>query len=184
MFARIFSNRVSPVFRRYRADQCGAAAVEFTLIVTLMTIPILNVVDFAMYFWDRMQLDNAAQVAAQAAWATCNTSAMLPATTKCTNLNTAVTAAAQSTSLGTNVTVTATQEGYYCTTTAGSLVNVATPPTAPPANCSGSGGLSSDKPGDYVLITTRYTYTPVFAGVSVVSHLPSPINRTAWMRLG
>jgi len=39
-------------------------------------------------------------------------------------------------------------------------------------------------PGDYVLITVSYTYTPVFAAVSIASVLASPITRTAWMRLG
>jgi len=34
------------------------------------------------------------------------------------------------------------------------------------------------------LITTSYTYTPIFSAVSIASSLTSPITRQAWMRLG
>jgi len=175
-----------PLVRRYCAQQKGAAAAEFALVLSLLTLPILNVVDFAFYVWDRMLTDNASHIAVQAAWATCDTAAKLPATSNCTGLNTAVTAGAQSTTLGNRVSVTSTQEGYYCVTTGAtpSLVLVATPPTAPPANCGGNGGSASDKPGDYIRVTVSFTYAPIFPGLSIVSQLASPINRTGWMRLG
>lgn len=175
-------------WRRYRSDQRGAAAVEFALVLTLMTIPILNAIDLAMYAWDRMQTDNAAQVAVQAAWTTCK-SADLPATPNsyalCSGMPGAVTRAVQSTSLGTAVTWSLTDEGYYCITTAGSLTRVADASSkSVPADCSKNGGQKSDIPGDYVLITTSYTYSALFSGVSIASVLSSPITRTAWMRLG
>jgi Flp pilus assembly protein TadG len=174
--------------RRYRRDEKGAAAVEFALVLSLLTIPVLNVVDLAMYAWNRMQLDNAAQVAAQAAWATCSTSANLPATpnsyANCAGMPTAVTTAVRSTSLGTSVTVSSTVENYYClNTTTKALVAVGNFPNSKPANCN-SVGQASDVPGDYIQITATYTYTPIIAGVSVVSLLTTPITRTAWMRLG
>jgi len=176
-------------WRRYRSEQRGAAAAEFALVLTLLTIPILNVVDFAIYAWDRMQTDNAAQMAVQAAWATCTTSANLPATpnsnANCPNMPAAVTTAVQSTSLGNSVSVTATVENYRCINTAGNLVVVGTFPGTKPADCSGAtgGGSANDKPGDYIQITASYTYTPIFPGVSIVASLPA-INRVAWMRLG
>ena len=174
--------KVLPFSGRYCSQQSGAAAVEFALILGLLAIPILNVMDFALYAWDRMQVDNAAQVAAQAVRTACPLT-QLPATTKCPGMAAAVTLAAHSTSLGPNVTVTNTAEHYYCITSGGTLTQVATPPTAPPSDCSGNGGSANDRPGDYVLITTSYTYTPLFPAVSIVGSLPSPIVRQAWMRL-
>ena len=177
------------MWRRYRSDRQGAAAVEFAIVVSLLTVPLLNVLDVALYAWDRMQVDNAAQAAVQAAWATCSLTSNLPATpnsyANCSAMPVAVTTAAQSTTLGTNVTVSSTTEGYYCVKTSApaGLVPVGTFPGTKPANCS-SVGSSSDTPGDYVLITTSYTYTPIFSAVSIASSLTSPITRQAWMRLG
>src|SRR5689334_4818626 len=88
---------------RYWADRSGAAAAEFALVLTLLAIPVLNVVDLALYAWDKMQLDNAAQMAARAAWVTCDSGTKLPALTNCTNLATAAAAAAHSSSLGSSV---------------------------------------------------------------------------------
>jgi len=186
----MFSNARN-LWRRYRTDQRGAAAVEFAIVVTLLTVPVLNVVDVAQYAWDRMQTDNAAQAAVQAAWTTCSTAANLPATvgTNCSAMSAAVTLAAQSTSLRTAVTVTSTTEGYYCVKTSvtpNTLIYAGPVTSAKPSDCSqGSiGGSSSDVPGDYVLITTSYTYSPIFPAVSVASGLATPITRQAWMRLG
>ena len=149
--APMFRN-ASILWRRYRTEQRGAAAVEFALIVTLLTIPVLNVVDLALYAWDRMQVDNAAQMGVQAAWATCSLSSNLPATpnsyAKCSAMPAAVTTAVQSTTLGANVTVSSTTEGYYCVNTSTNLlVAVGTFPGTKPANCV-SVGSASDVPGD------------------------------------
>jgi Flp pilus assembly protein TadG len=180
--------RLRRILRRFRGEQRGAAAVEFAIVITLLTVPVLNVVDLAQYAWDRMQVDNAAQMAVQAAWGTCKLASNLPATpnsyANCTGMPAAVTTAAQSTSLGTLVTVSATTEGYYCVNTSTSaIVAVGTFPGTKPANCS-LVGLSSDVPGDYVLITTSYTYSPIFPAVSIATGLATPIVRQAWMRLG
>jgi len=174
-------------WRRYSSDQRGAAAVEFAIVLTLLTIPVLNVIDLALYAWDRMQVDNAAQMAAQAGWAVCNQASNLPATpnsyANCPNMLTEVTTAVQSTSLGAAVTVTATTEAYYCVVS-GTLTQVAAVTSTKPANCSGFGGLASDVPGDYVQITASYTYTPIFPAMSIVSLLATPITRIAWTRMG
>jgi Flp pilus assembly protein TadG len=179
--------RILSLSRRYASDQRGAAAAEFALVLTLLTIPILNVLDVALYAWQKIQVDNAAQMGAQAARATCSYNNQ-PATINCPSLNSAVQTAVRSTSLGSNVT-SSTAEHYYCTVS-GSLVKVWDPPTTPPSDCSQNdsngnpiGGSASDRPGDYILITVNHTYTPIFASVSVASHLASPITRTAWMRL-
>jgi len=168
---------------RFWAEQRGAAAVEFALVLSLLAIPILNVVDFSLYAWDRMQVDNAAQGAAQAAWATCDVYTKLPATTNCSSLNTATTTAAQSTVLGNAITVTSRTENYYCIK-AGVLYTQGTFPGNKPSDCGSWGGSSSDQPGDYIKIAVSYTYSPLFPGVSIVGYLPTPVVRTAWMRLG
>lgn len=173
---------------RYCRDGCGAAAAEFALVLSLLAIPILNVVDFGIYVFQKMELDNAAQVAVQAAWATCITPANLPATpnsyANCLGLPAAMTTAVQSTPLGAGATVTATNEGYYCVnTTTSALVAVGTFPNNKPSDCS-SVGSSADRPGDYISVTVSYTYMPFFPGVTVTSLLTTPITRTAWSRLG
>jgi hypothetical protein len=121
---------------------------------------------------------------AQAARATCGYNQQ-PATSNCPTLNSVVQTGVQSSTLGTNVSSTI-QEHYYCMV-GGTLKQVWTPPVSSanpiPADCSASGGSAGDRPGDYVQITASYTYTPVFPAVSVVSLLPTPINRVAWMRL-
>lgn len=188
MATRKYSKGPCFAWRRYCAEQRGAAAAEFALVLTLLTIPLLNVVDLATYAWARMQLDNAAQVATQAAWATCDTAAKLPATpnayANCPAMPAAVTSAVQSTRFGANVTITATDENYYCVNTGtNALVTVGTFPAIKPADCSAVGS-ASDKPGDYVVITASYTFTPLFPAVSVAALLPSPVVRVAWMRLG
>jgi Flp pilus assembly protein TadG len=188
MISLVWPRQMICSWRRYRAEQRGAAAAEFALVLTLLTVPLLNVIDLAMYAWDRMQLENAAQVAAQAAWAVCPNTTNLPATpnsyAKCPAMPAAVTTAVRSTSLGTNVTVTATTENYYCVnTTTNTLVTVGSFPGTKPANCS-SVGSATDAPGDYVQITASYTFTPIFPAASIASVLTSPITRIAWTRMG
>lgn len=173
-FTRIGSRRV----RRYWFDRSAAAAAEFALVLSLLTIPLLNAFDLGTYVYSRMELDNAAQIAAQAAWATCNTAAVLPAKANCPVLNSAVATAAHSTTLGSGVSVSSITEGNYCVNTAGALVSVVSS-----TSCSAVNSTSGDTPGDYLQITTSYSYAPLFSGVSVTALLTTPITRTAWTRL-
>jgi Flp pilus assembly protein TadG len=175
------------------ANEDGAAAIEMALWTVAIVVPLLSATDIGIYSYQRMQVENAAQMAAQAAWQYCSTGAMLPVVQNCSNLLTVMTTAAQNTTLGTNVTVPATSvtEGFYCTDSSGALVSVGTTGTLSPLvspsrpasnNCNsvlGSGAV----PGDYVQVTATYTYTPVFGRISVASLLPGTISRQAWMRL-
>jgi Flp pilus assembly protein TadG len=186
-FGRIFAT-IFQAGRRYGADRRGAAAAEFGIFLAILVIPIANVTDLGIYVYQRMELENAAQVAVQTAWATCILPANLPATpnsyANCPALPAAITTAVRSTSLGSAVSATATTEGYYCVnTTTNALVTVGTFPGTKPANCS-SVGSASDTVGDYIQIQASYTYAPLFPAVSVVSLLGTTITRTAWMRLG
>lgn len=173
-------------FRLFRRDTRGVAAVEFSIAATMLIVGILNAVDLGLYEYRRMQVENAAQVGAQAAWKACyDTSAMLPATTKCTGLNDAITAAIQSTSLGTAVSLTSgyPTEGYYCVNTSGVLQSVGDL-SSRPANCSDAGN-SSTLPGDYIQVSVSYAYAPLFSNLTVMGASGiSSISMTSWMRLG
>lgn len=163
-------------------DSRGTSAVEFALVAGFLIVALFNAVDLGRYYYLRMEAENAAQTAAQAAWQACDT-AHLPATTNCSGLNAAMTAGVQSTSLGASVALAAGYpvEGYYCVNASGALVYVS-PVSSKPADCS-SVGSASDKPGDYIQVRASYSYASLFPGVSIGDTLPTPIVATALMRL-
>jgi Flp pilus assembly protein TadG len=168
--------------RRLGADRRGASAVEFALIGSIFVVLLLNVVDFAILIWSRMQVDYAAAAAAQAAYNTCSPGNM-PAKTNCPDLDSVVQTAARSTSLGGAVSLEAGSpiEEYYCTSGT-NLTRVATYPATPPANCSGvEGSTPAATPGDYVTVNVSYTFTPLFAGLSLVQQ--QPLTAMAMQRL-
>lgn len=183
--------RRRPSFAR---DTRGAAAVELVLWLAVLIVPLLSAVDLGAYAFRRMQLDTAAQAAVQAAWKICDSASELPATkspTSCgPDLVTTMTTAAQSTSLGTSVTVAAPIEGYYCAGSGNTLLlvgatgTVSSPPAKPaPFDCHTVVTGSTAAPGDYIQATASFAYAPLFPQLSVASLLTTPITRTAWMRL-
>ena len=119
---------------------------------------------------------------AQAAYEACDTS-VLPATTKCTGLSSAVSTAIQSTSLGTAIQLKSGSpaEGYYCLNGSNELVKVSEV-SSKPADCSAVGSASVE-PGDYIKVETSYTLKPIFPGISVGGMLPSTITASAMMRM-
>jgi len=151
----------------------------------LLVIGLLNAVDVGYYIHKRMEVENAAQVGAQAAWKTCNDQkSMLPATENCAGLTNAITAAIQSTSLGTAVSLASgyPTEGYYCVDSSNALQSVGTLSNKPP-NCSATGN-SKTSPGDYIQVQATYQYAPLFK--ITVMHVwgITSITMTSWMRLG
>jgi Flp pilus assembly protein TadG len=181
------------LLQRFARGEQGAAAAEFAIWVTALTVPVLSVVDISIYVQRKMQVDAAAQAALQAAWHNCDVPT-LPAVTNCSGVATTMTSAAQLTSLGSAVTLSSVTEDYYCVNSSNALVRVGTsssPGTASsgpikpvPFDChtvNPPGSLAA--PGDYIVVTASYTYTPVFNGVSLASLLTTPITRTAWIRL-
>jgi len=164
-------------------DQRGVAAIEFGIFSILLFASLANVTDVSIYVYQRMQVENATQVAAQAAWKACDLP-QLPATVNCPGLATAVANALKSTSLGTRVALQAgsPSEGYYCINSSNALQYVSDV-SSKPADCTAA-GMPSLQPGDYIQVQTTFTYTPLFPGFSVASTFASPINRTAFMRLG
>lgn len=146
----------------------GSPIIEFALVAPIFVVLIVNILDFSSLIWDQMQVDYSAQMGVQAAYKTCSTFNS-PITTNCTNLNAQVTAAIQSTSLSTSVMLAtgSPSEIYYCVSGT-TLMSVATYPTSPPANCSAYGD-SSVAPGDYIEVDVNYSYSPIFAGLSLAS---------------
>ena len=77
----LMSYPATSIIRAVRADTSGAAASEFALLAISLVLGLLNAVDMGRYEYQRLQVENAAQAGAQAAWHTCNDpSSMLPAT--------------------------------------------------------------------------------------------------------
>jgi len=174
-----FAGRTTAIW----ADQRGVAAVEFGLFAIFLSLALVNVVDVTMYLYQRMQAENATEVAAQAAWKACDPS-QLPATINCSGLATAVQNALGSTSLGTSVALISgsPSEGYYCVNSSNALQYVSSV-SSKPADCTAA-GMPSLQPGDYIQVQTTFPYAPLFPGLSVSGAFPTPINRTAIMRLG
>ena len=122
---------------------------------TLLVAILGNAVDFGVYEYRSMQVQDAAQIGAQTAWSVCITPNLLPSTQNCTtsngataNLNAAVTTAIQSTSFGTRATLASgyPAEGYYCVNSSGALQSVGSL-SSKPTNCSAAGNASTS-PGD------------------------------------
>lgn len=167
---------------RLNGDQRGTAAIEFSVFAGLVSFAVLNTTDISIYMFQRMELQNAAQVGVQAAWKTCDI-AHLPATTNCPGLTNAITKAVQSTSLGTGVTLQSgsPSEGYYCVNSSNALQRMSDV-SSKPADCSAAGNPTL-QPSDYITITATYTYKPLFPGLTVAGKLTTPITQTAFMRL-
>ncbi len=167
-------------------DTRGAAAAEMAMILPAIAFIMLNVVDFSVYTYTKMQVDLAAHEAVGAARVLCDESEAakgLPATTNCTGVDTIMASAAQSTTLGSTVSIASTVEKYYCANSGGTLVEVALASATPPADCSATVSGSTSAPGIYIQTTASKTYSPIFPGASVAALLPAAITRTAWMRL-
>jgi Flp pilus assembly protein TadG len=167
-------------------DLRGVAAIEFGIFVPLLFLALVNVVDVTIYLYQRMQVQNATEVAAQAAWKTCDLT-VLPLTTDCSTLAASVTAvqnALGSTSLGTAVSLVSGSPsvGYYCVNSSNALQYVSDI-SSKPADCTAA-GTPSLQPGYYIQVQTTFTYTPIFPGMSISGTFPTPINSASLMRLG
>lgn len=168
-----------------RSDQRGVSALEFAIVGGTLSFGLLNTADVSIYIYQRMQVENATEMAVQAAWKACDPlQNQLPATTSCPSLTTAITNAVHSTTLGTKVSITAgsPSEAYYCVNGLGALQNVAAVNQTPPADCSAVGNATG-LPADYIRISTTFAYAPLFPGVTIASTFTTPIVRTGMMRL-
>jgi Flp pilus assembly protein TadG len=174
------------ILRKWGRDRRGAAAIEFAAAASLLGLALLNTVDMGYYIYCRMEVENAAQSGAQAAWKLCSDDQTykLPATQNCAGLNSAILSVVQSTTLGTAITLAEgyPTEGYYCVTSSNTLQSVGSL-SSKPANCSDAGN-SQISPGDYVQIQVTLNYTPIFSGITVMAASGiTTITQTTWMRL-
>jgi hypothetical protein len=173
--------RARSFLRRLGREDRGIAGVEMALIASAFSLAALNAAEVGRYAYLLMQVRQATQAGAQAAIKTCDT-AHLPATTNCTGLSSAVTTAIQSTGLGSSVALNGSiSEAWYCLDTHGAMQNAGAA-DARPSDCTAFGG-SGVAPALYVQIPTTYTYAPLFGSMTVASHFPTAITRTAWMRM-
>jgi len=164
-------------------DRRGAAAIEFSFFVGIVTFSMLNVADLSIYMYKRMEVENAVQMANQEVFNQCKNLSDLPASINCAAFNTAITQGLHSSALGSSVTLSAGSpaEGYYCVNQSGALVYVAGVNNKP-ADCSAA-QMPLLQPGDYLRTTVQYNYAPIFPGLTVASTLPTPIVKTATIRL-
>jgi Flp pilus assembly protein TadG len=168
--------------RRLFRDDRASAAAELALILPAVAFILLNVVDFSVYLYTRMQVDLAAQEAVGIARTVSyenECEAPVLSDVKCASLEDDMAAAAQSTSLGNSVSIDGTLEDRYCATSGGELVTV----DDSDADCSGTLAGSTAVPGYYISTTAAFDFSPVFPGASVASVLPPTITRTAFMRI-
>lgn len=174
--------------RRLRDDISGVASIEFAFIGIFVVGALANAADFGLYEWRSAQVSNAAQLGAQSVLTTCAKAGLVPATTNCPSLASAVTSGIQSTQLGSRISLASgsPSEGYYCLSTSGAtsgtLVSVGSL-SAAPSDCS-SVGSASAQPGDYIIISVTTPYATIFQGLSVMSNWgPTAITKTSWIRL-
>jgi Flp pilus assembly protein TadG len=193
MWGRTMANKrttasVSKRLRRFGSDARAVAGIEFGITGLLLVGGLLNAVDVGYYAYRRMEVENAAEMGAQAAWKTCTDpqNPMVPATQNCPALNNAITTAIQSTTLANNVSLASgyPTEGYYCVNASNALQFVGSV-SSPPANCAAAGNAGAS-PVDYLQVGVTYPYQSLFPGaISVMSVSGvSSITKTSWMRMG
>ncbi|HEV2363873.1 MAG TPA: TadE/TadG family type IV pilus assembly protein [Caulobacteraceae bacterium] len=163
--------------------------MEFAFFASFLLLALFSLVDIGVYIYQRLQLENAAQVASQTAWSMCEANYQRPVTANCSGVQSAITSAAHTTSLGSAVSVTSVSEGYYCVNSSGALTLIGStgtfgsPPTAQ-SSCGSGTWVNGSTPGDYVAVTVSYAYAPIFGAISLASLLTTPITKTSWMRVG
>lgn len=169
--------------RKLLEDTSGLATIEFAVCSTALVLGLMNGVEFARWYYQKMEVANAVHAAAHAAWNACDTK-HLPAKTNCTGLDAAIISGLQSTSLGAAVTPsTATSEGYYCLTTAGALKKEVDYTGTKPSNCSAESD-SSHSPGDYLVVSGQATFTPMFSNSLTFGRvMPTTLTATSMIRL-
>ena len=181
---------IARLFQRFAREVKGAAAAEFTLVAVMFAFILVNVGDLGVYVYDKMQVESAAQAAAESLWAQCSpaTGGAPDVTDNCKNAATFVTNSAQQTSLTTGVTAAIAStpgEGWYCASknASSTLTRSAALISSAQAVCSTTVPGNASQEGDYVPITASYTYTPIFPHATVTSLLSSTITQTVWIRV-
>ncbi|HWE48073.1 MAG TPA: TadE/TadG family type IV pilus assembly protein [Caulobacteraceae bacterium] len=181
-------------FSAFLREARGAAAAEFTLVALMFAYMMINVGDVGVYVYDKMQVESAAQAAAESVWAQCSptTNGAPGVTFNCSNYTSMITSSAQNTSLGTAVIASVPAspgEGWYCSSKAGSptlslVKSIAAKADATPTpTCATILATDLTNAGDYLPVQASYTYSPIFPGATVTSLLSKTITQTVWIRV-
>jgi len=146
--------------RRLRRDQSGAAAIEFGLMASMLVTLLIPTFDLGMGAYTKMRVQDAAEAGAQYAQGNAYSSG-------------AITTAAQSaTSLGTHVSVTATNV-CYCVNALSQLTPPSGDATPPAPPCTPNSCSDGSTPGTYVTVATSTNYAPLVSfsvpGLSIAS---------------
>lgn len=169
------------IFTRFTADERGIAAVEMALMGSLLSVALMNVAEVGRYAYTATEVSAASQAGAQVLLTSCDT-LHTPITLLCPDALTAIRAAAQGTSLGTDVAIkTPLDEGWYCLKSDGTLKYEATADNKPD-DCSDV-GAPQQRPEVYVQVKATYAYRPMFPGLTLAQTFPAQISHTAWMRV-
>jgi Flp pilus assembly protein TadG len=171
------------MIRDLLSDRRGVVSVEFAVAGAFMMTATLNAIDVGGYIYQAMQVENAAQMAAQAALRACTTTE-LPVTTNCPAFGDAAAAAVASTTLGKRVVLASDMpvEAYYCVDGKARLQQVGTPGKKP-STCADAGDPAVP-PGDYLAVSVSFDYKPLLKGAGVAALLETPIRRSALVRVG
>lgn len=168
-------------FARFGSAAEGAAAVEMALVSAILAGALMNVAELGRYAYTTTQVINASQAGAHIALARCAAD-KTPVTLKCPEVDTLVTSAIRSTSLGSQVTVTKDlAEAWYCVGEGGDLMQIATAKETKPRDCE-EAGEKDRTPGLYLTVEVAHTYEPLFPGLTLVESFPETISRSARMR--
>jgi Flp pilus assembly protein TadG len=179
--------------RRWGPREDGGAAVEFAIWLAVLAPAMIGAIDIGLYGYQRVQVANAAQALAQAVF-TASTKAGCtystsngPTSSNCSALTTSFknNAINGSSSLAASGQITENAGGetygYYCVnSTTGALVSNASAST--PGTCSASGVIAGTA-GYYYKVEVKFTYAPLFGGISVASILGTSIIQDSWIRL-
>lgn len=170
--------------RRFIRDRSGAIAAETALVSGLLTVLIVQILDFGWFAYSSVQVKMAAQAAAAEAAVVCSDESKLPATVNCgADLKDRMEAAANQVSIGGTITVSdPIDEGYYCTDQATEELVEVGDLNNKPADCTAHG--SAEAPGDFVTVTVNFDFNPLFPGLSAISYSDGPMTAEGWMRVG
>ncbi|MGZ3274214.1 MAG: hypothetical protein ACXU8Z_10655, partial [Caulobacteraceae bacterium] len=151
-----------------------------------------NVVDLGVYGFERVQLANAAQSAAQAAWTTWYANSCTYPTKTISNcggngtISAAITnAIKQSSVLGLASPAQFSQgtptdsAGYYCPATTTNVLTSVGSSTSCPSGSANQGAAS----GYYDVIRVTFTYHPLFGSASVANLLGTTMIQDTYIRL-
>ncbi len=176
---------IGKAFAATGLDKRATSAIEFAIFAPLLVVGLLNTVEVSRYYYQAMEVENAAQMGAQAAWKTCNQNDLLPAVKYCPGLMTAIQAAVQSTSLGNSIKLQAgsPSEVYFCLNNSNALQSLGdVAKVTEPTDCSAA-GTPTLTPADYIQINTTFTYASLFADLTIVRSFANPLTAKAYMRL-